>query len=51
MEVKAFGNVLTSVAFLHGMAAEEMSVEELEYNDEEYQLLIKVRAVKQVENT
>lgn len=51
IEVKAFGNVLTSVAFLHGIAAEELNVEELEYNDDEYQLLITVRAVKQAEKT
>ena len=44
--MKAFGNVLTSVAFQHGIAAEELSVEELEYNDDEYQLLITVMAVK-----
>jgi SAM-dependent methyltransferase len=49
IEVKAFGNVLTSVAFLHGIAAEELHGEELEYNDDEYQLLITVRAVKRAE--
>ena len=44
--VQSHGNVLTAVSFLHGLAAEELKKEELEYKDEGYQLLITVRAVK-----
>jgi SAM-dependent methyltransferase len=44
--VEAHGNVLTAIAFLHGMAAEELRQDELEYRDPDYEVLITVRAVK-----
>ena len=46
--VEAHGNVLTAVAFLHGLAAGELSCEELDYRDDDYQLLVTVHAVKPV---
>jgi len=46
VEVKAFGNVLTTVAFLHGLATEELTSDELDYSDPDYQMVITVRAVK-----
>jgi len=46
VRVKAYGNVLTAVAFLHGLAAEELTKEELNYTDPDYEVLIEVRAVK-----
>jgi glycosyltransferase involved in cell wall biosynthesis/SAM-dependent methyltransferase len=46
VDVSAAGNVLTSVAFLHGLAAEELDERELEYHDPDYELLITVRARK-----
>ena len=46
VEVKAHGNVLTAVAFLHGLAVEELIQEELEYHDPAYEVLIAARAVK-----
>jgi SAM-dependent methyltransferase len=49
IEVNAYGNVLTSVAFLHGIAAEELQREELDHKDKEYQVLVTVRAVKPAE--
>jgi SAM-dependent methyltransferase len=48
IQINAYGNVLASVAFLHGLAAEEFTKEELDYHDPDYQLLITVRAVKPV---
>ncbi|HEU4345176.1 MAG TPA: methyltransferase domain-containing protein [Candidatus Binatia bacterium] len=48
LQINAYGNVLASVAFLHGMAAEDLTKEELDYHDPDYQLLITVRAVKPV---
>ncbi|MBE7443840.1 MAG: methyltransferase domain-containing protein [Planctomycetia bacterium] len=45
--IYAQGNVLASIAFLHGLAAEELQKEELDYNDPGYEVLITVRAVKQ----
>jgi len=44
--VQAFGNVMTTTAFLHGLAVQELKKEELEYNDPNYELLITVKAVK-----
>jgi SAM-dependent methyltransferase len=44
--VRSYGNVLACVAFLTGMAAEELSQGELERNDEAFPLIIGVRAVK-----
>lgn len=46
VEVGAHGNVLTAIAFLHGLAAEELRPEELDHADADYQLLVTVRAVK-----
>jgi SAM-dependent methyltransferase len=44
--VKANGNVLAASAFLHGLAAEELSPEELAYRDPPYEVIITARAVK-----
>jgi len=44
--VSTYGNVLTSTAFLHGIAAEELSPEELDHRDILYPLLISARVVK-----
>ena len=44
--VEAHGNVLASVAFLEGIAAEELAPGELDETDELYPLLITARAVK-----
>jgi SAM-dependent methyltransferase len=46
VDVAAAGNVLSAVAFLHGLAAEELSAEELAHEDDDYQLLISARARK-----
>lgn len=50
LSVKVSGNVLAAMAFLHGLAAEELGREELDYLDPDYEVLIKVRAVKPVES-
>jgi hypothetical protein len=42
----AYGNVLAAVAFLHGLAAEELTPAELDYEDADFEVLIGVRAVK-----
>ena len=46
VQINAYGNVLSSVAFLHGIAAEELTQEELSYHDPDYQLVIAARVVK-----
>lgn len=46
-EIRAHGNVLASAAFLYGLAAEELTEEELEADDAaNYQLLLTIRAVR-----
>jgi SAM-dependent methyltransferase len=46
VEVRGHGNVLTCVAFLMGMAAEELAAEELETDDQFYPLVVTVCATK-----
>lgn len=46
VEVKAHGNLLTSISFLQGLATEELSNKELEYEDARYQMILTVKAVK-----
>ena len=44
--IKAHGNVLAAIAFLHGLAAEELRQEELAILDPEYAISLAIRAVK-----
>jgi SAM-dependent methyltransferase len=44
--VQTFGNVLTSIAFLHGLVAPELTPEEFAYNDPNYPMIVAVRAAK-----
>jgi hypothetical protein len=46
VKVDWFGNVLSSISFLEGITAEELSKKELDFKDENYQLLITVVARK-----
>jgi glycosyltransferase involved in cell wall biosynthesis/SAM-dependent methyltransferase len=46
VEVAHHGNVLTSAAFLYGMAAHELSARELAVTDPQFPMLITVRAVR-----
>ena len=48
VDVRAHGNVLTAVAFLVGMAAEELSSRELDLVDPFFPVLVTVRATKPV---
>jgi SAM-dependent methyltransferase len=47
VEVRAYGNVLTAIAFLTGMAHQELTRRELETNDARFPVTIGVRAIKQ----
>ena len=47
LTVRGYGNVLTSIAFLTGLAHEELTRGELETMDERFPLLVTVAAVKQ----
>jgi SAM-dependent methyltransferase len=46
VRVESHGNVLTAVAFLHGLVAEELRPAELDYRDRDYEVVITVRATK-----
>ena len=46
VHVESFGNVLAASAFLYGFAVEDLRLEELDYQDADYELVISVRAVK-----
>jgi SAM-dependent methyltransferase len=51
IRVHTYGNVLAANAFLQGLAVEELRLNELDYQDPEYQLLIAVRAAKLENNS
>ena len=46
LQVETHGNVLAATAFLHGLAVEELTEEELDYLDPNYEITITVRARK-----
>ena len=46
VRITAYGNVLSAVAFLEGMAYEELSRRELDVMDERFPVLLAIRAVK-----
>jgi hypothetical protein len=46
VHVEAHGNVLAAVAFLHGLAAEELSQRELDAHDPDFEVTVAVRAAK-----
>ena len=46
LEIGSHGNVLAAMAFLQGLAVDELDREELDYSDPHYQTLLTVRAVK-----
>jgi glycosyltransferase involved in cell wall biosynthesis len=46
ISIEAFGNVLTTIAFLHGLASQELHQSELGFRDADYEMLVAVRAMK-----
>ena len=44
--VEAHGNVLTAIAFLHGLALEELHSDELDYRDPNFEVSVLLKAVK-----
>jgi hypothetical protein len=44
--VVAHGNALVAASFLYGLAAEEVPSQDLEYDDDEYEVVITARAVR-----
>jgi SAM-dependent methyltransferase len=46
VEVVTYGNVLAAVALLHGLAVDELTVQELDVHDDDYQVIVAVAATK-----
>ncbi len=46
VEVTTYGNVLAATAFLHGLVERELTRDELDFHDPDYEVLIAVKAVK-----
>ena len=46
VEVRSHGNVMAAIAFLHGLAIEDLRCEDLEYFDPDFEVSISLRAVK-----
>jgi SAM-dependent methyltransferase len=46
VSVEAHGNVLASIAFLHGLCTDDLRLDELDHRDERYPLIVAGRAVK-----
>lgn len=46
LTIQSYGNVLTAIAFLTGMASQELPLRKLEVHDEYFPVIIAVRAVK-----
>lgn len=46
IKTKSYGNVLSSISYLHGISSEELTDKELEFNDPNYPLLITLIAKK-----
>lgn len=46
VQVETYGNVLTAIAYLHGLAAEELDSAELAYVDPDYEVIVGARAAR-----
>ena len=51
IRVELNGNVLSATAFLHGLAARELTGDELDHVDADYQVIVAARAVKRVDDS
>jgi len=46
VQVSAHGNVLAALCFLHGLCAEDLTAEELDFHDPDYPIVVTARAQK-----
>ncbi len=46
VEIDSYGNVLSAISFLEGLSSRELSANELDYRDKDYQLLVTIVARK-----
>jgi len=49
VQVVVYGNVLSAVGFLHGISTEELTTDELNHADPDYELVLGIRAQKATE--
>jgi SAM-dependent methyltransferase len=48
VRIETYGNVLAATAFLHGLSVEELTEDELDYTDPDYEVTIAIRAMKRL---
>lgn len=46
IELQGYGNILVAIGLLHGVSSSELQPHELEYHDNNYEIIITVKAVK-----
>ncbi len=46
VQIESFGNVLIATAFLQGMALHEVTTEELDHRDADYEVIVTIKATK-----
>jgi hypothetical protein len=46
VRIETYGNVLAATAFLHGLSVEELTEDELDDSDPDYEVTIAIRAMK-----
>jgi SAM-dependent methyltransferase len=46
IKVEVYGNVLSAISFLHGLASHELNKDELDYLDPDYEVIISIQAKK-----
>ncbi|MBF0608606.1 MAG: methyltransferase domain-containing protein [Magnetococcales bacterium] len=46
VQIRTYGNVLTAISFLQGLASSELTKEEFDFSDPDFQIIVAVRAVK-----
>jgi hypothetical protein len=48
VEVETYGNVLVATSFLYGVGLPELTLEQMDFNDPHYQVIISATAIKPV---
>ncbi len=48
VRVASYGNVLSTVCYLHGLAAQELPAEKLDHQDRDFEMIVTIRAQKQI---
>ncbi len=46
VQLQTYGNVLTAASFLYGIASQELTRQELDHHDEQFEVIIAARAIK-----